>query len=378
MKNLLPPILFILSLLCVSAPLHSQYWELWDEISGSPTDIKIFNDERYITLKTGELFIGDSLVQTFEVETSNETGLHSVDIWNGRLCVYLSSPDSIQRLICEGDTILEIPYISPYSNRHRGGGLVHSQGVLYIGTGCGSASDNAAQDTMDPRGKVFAITDSTITLLAYGLRNPWKMDVRGDTLYIADVGDREEEEVDRILADSINLSSPVNLGWPCIEGNYVHDTICGPTHGPLFTYPREAAGNAIIGGAYFEDAFFWCDNYFKFGGMVYDDSTWMKFQCPQWPIGMYTHGDTLFLYDYAGKIYKWSEEGPLSLDSIPPDKPHHHLTQEERWEKERRWRLHELYGEAYMSYDFKVYPRRPTVAGIYYYFAEERWVIIVD
>lgn len=302
--------LVLLTLFTISS-LSAQSWELAEDLHGFITDIEIINGERYTTFKTGELLVGDSIIHTYEAQPGQETGLLSVLFWNGQICINISSMDSVQRIICGQDTIISVPYKNPWSPRHRGGGLVYSGGILYAGFGYG-ANAYDSQDSMDYRGKIVAITDSTVSIYASGLRNPWKIDARGDTLYISDVGDHQEEEISRI--DTAGL----NLGWPCFEGNIQHDTTCGSTWGPLFTYPRAKSGNAIIGGKYFQDAYWWCDNYYRFGGKVYDDSTVVKIPCPQYPDGMYVHNGEIFVYDYTGKIYRWVE-APLSIDSVPPD-----------------------------------------------------------
>ena len=56
-------------------------------------------------------------------------------------------------------------------------------------------------------------------VVAYGLRNPFRMAVRPGTteLWIGDVGWEGYEEINR-LADPTNLSV-TNFGWPCFEGN---------------------------------------------------------------------------------------------------------------------------------------------------------------
>lgn len=64
---------------------------------------------------------------------------------------------------------------------------------------------------------------------AYGLRNPWQFSFDGQTgdLYIADVGQREWEEINFEPADS---EGGVNYGWPILEGSYCYppDADCAP------------------------------------------------------------------------------------------------------------------------------------------------------
>lgn len=322
-------LLTIVAFLIVSLG-SAQSWQLHEDINGFITDIEIINGQRYTTFKTGELLIGDSIIQYYPVQLFQETGLLSVCFWQDSICVMVSGLDSIQRIICGSDTILEVSYKSPWAIRHRAGDMVAVDSVLYASFGYGTDPDDA-QDTTDFRGKIVAITADTAVIYAYGLRNGWKIDTANGFLYIADVGAQKEEEIDRIQ------EAGFNLGWPCIEGGFVHDTTCGVTKSPFFTYPRDTVGNAIIGGKYFRGAYWWCDNYYKFGGYVFDDSTWVKIPCPQYPDGMYVHGDSLFVYDYTGKIYLW-DDNPLSLDSIPEDEedPEYRttltITQEEiRW-----------------------------------------------
>lgn len=307
----------LLTLIIVSVCLTStqaQSWVLHDNISGFITDIEMHNGQRYTTFKTGEVLQGDSIIKNYPCQLFQETGLLGICWWQDSLCVSVSGLDSIQRVICGTDTLLSVSYKSPWSTRHRGGDMVAVDSTLYVAFGDGSAPDSA-QSLTNFRGKIVAITSDTSYIFAYGLRNPWKIDTTNGLLYLADVGNQTQEEVDRISLDSIGK----NFGWPCIEGNHVHDSTysCDPTIPPLFTYQRAMAGNGIIGGKFFDGQYWWCDNKFKFGGMLLD-TFWTKIPCPEYPDGMYVNGDTIFAYDYTGKIYRW-EETPLSLDSIPLD-----------------------------------------------------------
>ncbi len=56
-------------------------------------------------------------------------------------------------------------------------------------------------------------------IVAYGLRNPFRLTVRPGTkeIWIGDVGNLTWEEVDR-LPDPSAASAPPNFGWPCWEG----------------------------------------------------------------------------------------------------------------------------------------------------------------
>jgi len=59
--------------------------------------------------------------------------------------------------------------------------------------------------------------DNAKRIVAYGLRNPFRITTRPGTseVWIGDVGYNSSEEVDRIVAPT---SAPRNFGWPCYEG----------------------------------------------------------------------------------------------------------------------------------------------------------------
>jgi uncharacterized repeat protein (TIGR03806 family) len=86
---------------------------------------------------------------------------------------------------------------------------------------------------------------------AWGMRNPWRVSVDGDNLWVGDVGQGDREEVDQISISS--SASNNNYGWPCFEGNLSFDPnipacLAGPTlQPPLLDYTR-ADGSSITGG----------------------------------------------------------------------------------------------------------------------------------
>jgi glucose/arabinose dehydrogenase len=91
-------------------------------------------------------------------------------------------------------------------------------------------------------------------IVAYGLRNPFRMTVRPGTneVWIGDVGWSDWEEIDRLVTPAD--SSPDNFGWPCYEGNgrqpgydSANLTICESLYAqpnavapPYFTYKHSA------------------------------------------------------------------------------------------------------------------------------------------
>jgi len=89
--------------------------------------------------------------------------------------------------------------------------------------------------------------------LAYGLRNPWRFSFDGGNLWIADVGQDVQEEVDFTPAGS---SGGENYGWDIKEGNLCHepDVGCDSTGlvDPVLTYNHDRRRCAITGGYVYE------------------------------------------------------------------------------------------------------------------------------
>ena len=160
-------------------------------------------------------------------------------------------------------TILDV--IKPRKWHYGGAIRFGPDGMLYLGIGENYLSEKAQRlDTL--LGKIIRIDVRGATpeqpyrippdnpfannpeargeIWAYGLRNPWRMDFAPDgRLFIADTGDKTEEEVSLAAAGA-------NLGWPMCEGNVCEEGVKADADGltaPIFTYGRED-GCAIIGG----------------------------------------------------------------------------------------------------------------------------------
>lgn len=128
----------------------------------------------------------------------------------------------------------------PHYPNHKGGALVFGpDGYLYIGVGDGGSGgdpDNRAQNKNELLGKILRIDvdhgdpyaipasnpfkkDMSVKpeIWAYGLRNPWRMsfDKQTHDLYIADVGQSNQEEIDWQKAGD---KGGENYGWRCYEG----------------------------------------------------------------------------------------------------------------------------------------------------------------
>lgn len=139
-----------------------------------------------------------------------------------------ADPES-ERIVLEAD--------QPASN-HNGGSIDFGpDGFLYIAIGDGGGADDQFQNGQDtttllgaisridvdnvpdgaaygiPSDNPFAQTDGPERdeIFAYGLRNPFKMDVSRSGVWVGDVGQNKWEEVNRVEAGG-------NYGWNTVEG----------------------------------------------------------------------------------------------------------------------------------------------------------------
>lgn len=158
----------------------------------------------------------------------------------------------------------------PFSN-HNGGSLKFGpDGYLYIGMGDGgSAGDpgNRAQNINENLGKMLRIDVDAASpygipadnpyvgitgndeIWAIGLRNPWKFsfDMANGDLWIADVGQNQVEEINKIAAPT---TTGLNFGWKCYEGNSVYSSCSGTATYtfPIAEYTHTGGACSITGG----------------------------------------------------------------------------------------------------------------------------------
>ena len=213
---------------------------------------------------------------TYDINTGNATFPYAV-----RLVRYhvSSNPD-----VADPASAFVILAVDKKFTNHNGGMIAFGpDGYLYWGTGDGGSGgdpDNNAQnlqsllgkmlrldvDSTPPSGKTYVIPTSNPffnnsnpavkkEIWAYGLRNPWRwsFDRSNGNLFIGDVGQNIEEEIDFQPASSTGRE---NYGWHVKEGNlcYSPSTNCTPpAHyvAPVAVYDHGAGdinGCAVTGG----------------------------------------------------------------------------------------------------------------------------------
>ena len=90
---------------------------------------------------------------------------------------------------------------------------------------------------------------------ALGLRNPWRMALAGDSLFIADAGDRLTEEI-----NALDLRNPGDdFGWGIAEGTTCYVSDCSGLTPPLYSYPTGPNCATVIGGAMYRGRFWFAD-----------------------------------------------------------------------------------------------------------------------
>lgn len=227
--------------------------------------------------------------------------------------------------------------------RHYGGAIAFGpDGYLWFSSGDGASARTQGQDpnTMYAavmridvdRGDPYAIPEDNPfvdgggagEVFAYGLRNPWRIsiDSRDRLIYIADVGQGDEEEVNVVSIDQ----GGYNFGWSDMEGaRCFHRQDCDPADytAPALTYTHEE-GLSVTGGHVYrgreipeiDGVYFYADwvnawiRSFRYaGGAVTEERDWTS--ALEGPVGQPNsfgvdgHGE-LYLVTHGGQIYKFT------------------------------------------------------------------------
>lgn len=159
----------------------------------------------------------------------------------------------------------------PYGN-HNGGQLaIGPDGMLYLGLGDGGSGGDplrAGQDLstwlgkilrLDPAGDPYAVpADNPYAagggepeIWVSGLRNPWRFsfDAATGDLWIADVGQNDTEEIDRLAPGE---AAGADLGWSTLEGDRCFrsaDCDRSGTVPPVAVYRHaDGLGRSVTGG----------------------------------------------------------------------------------------------------------------------------------
>jgi glucose/arabinose dehydrogenase len=298
-----------------------------------------------------------------DVINSGEQGLLGIAFSNdGRYLYvdYTAQPDGrtvvLEYLVGDRTTVdassrrqlLEVA--QPYANHNGGNVVVGPDGYLYVGLGDGGSGGDPhgnGQNASEPLGSILRIDpvggdedepylvppgnpfadgdEGAPEVWLYGVRNPWRFSfdpLTGD-LWVADVGQDDWEEIDRLPATGgFDAGRGANLGWNAMEGThpfegenppgavlpiyeYSHEDGCSITGGYVY---RGTAIRELVGAYLFAD---YCAPGVRAiqvdGDSVIDERTW------DLPVEQVQS----FGEDADGELYVLLESGPV-LKLVPP------------------------------------------------------------
>lgn len=189
----------------------------------------------------------------------------------GNLETVIARYQSDGKTATAGSEEILLTYEQPYSN-HNGGKIMFGQdGFLYIGAGDGGSGGDPKRNGQNLNtllGKILRIdvdkkanglnygipannpfvsnNNARPEIFAYGIRNPWKMNVDRKTgkIWLADVGQNTKEEINIVTKGG-------NFGWRTTEGFDCFDPSKNCDRAglidPVFDYGTEE-GKSITGG----------------------------------------------------------------------------------------------------------------------------------
>jgi glucose/arabinose dehydrogenase len=259
------------------APLESLAYE---EIAAVefPIHMVTWGESALIATKDGQVWafengeLGDAplLDISDQVRNDGEQGFLAIAVHPGdesRVFAHYSDNDGdtvVSELAWDGEALgaeeVIFTHDQPASNHN--GGMIQfgADGALYLGLGDGGRSNDVfgnGQNTETLLGGLVRIDvdgGGEPTLWQYGLRNPWRFWIDGDSIYIADVGQNAFEEIN--LA---SLDEGHNYGWPITEGLHCFSPASGcDTEGltlPIVEVGHGDAGTcSITGGVLYSGA----------------------------------------------------------------------------------------------------------------------------
>jgi glucose/arabinose dehydrogenase len=330
------------------------------DLTAPDGDTRLFIVEKGGTIrivKAGSLLPTPFLDISGQVSTGGEQGLlglafHPLYATNGRFIVHytdLAGDTRVSQFRVSpdpdvADAASEVSILAddqPFANHNGGQVLFGPDGYLYITLGDGGSSDDPGRRgqsladllgsilrvepldgggyTVPPDNPFVSTAGARPEIWSYGLRNPWRVafDPGTGDLYIADVGQRQWEEVD-VSPSADGAGKGLNFGWSIMEGpeclrdsscdqddlelpvlSYGHGDGCSISGG--FVY-RGAAIPALQGHYFYSD---YCRGWvrsFRFeNGSAADQS--------QWPALAPGGGVPSFGRDATGELYVMSTDG---------------------------------------------------------------------
>ncbi len=226
------------------------------------------------------------------------------------------------RGLFDRDTLQTLLTIAqPYANHNAGDIVIEPSGTLLVPMGDGGSGGDPLRVSLDDKsllGKVLRVDPATrkVTVLAKGLRNPWRVDLHNDRLWLADVGQNKWEEVSVLdVVSSRTTSTVVDFGWSAYEANdrFNDDQVSANHVPPVVAYEHGDDGCSVSGGAVaasgaLRDRYVFAD---YCSGRVWSIATnesrpekVLHFDDLDAPVGVVRVGDKLLVLSLSGTIWQ--------------------------------------------------------------------------
>src|SRR5690606_39722617 len=159
-------------------------------------------DHLLVSCKEGVVFdwtpAGRDTLIHLDVETDGESGLLGLTRISNKLYLQYVDHNFDQHIVSVDsltiDTLLSVHTLTNFPN-HRGGDLDTDGTHLYASIGEGLGDDGYVL-ILDTLGNILSE--------AHGLRNPWKIHVSGEDIWITDVGDQDREEINLVPIEDLD------------------------------------------------------------------------------------------------------------------------------------------------------------------------------
>ena len=283
----------------IQFPIHMVPWGDSALVASKGGQVWIFED--------GELGSAPVLDIADQVRNEGEQGFLAFAVHPGdenRVFAHYSDNEGdtvVSEFSWDGEMLVseEILFTHDQPAGNHNGGMIQfgPDDALYLGLGDGGGSNDAfgnGQNTETLLGGIVRIDvdgGGDARLWQYGLRNPWRFWVEGESVFIADVGQSAYEEIDVAALDEGR-----NYGWPITEGLHCFSPASGcETDGltlPVVEVEHGDAGTcSITGGVVYRGAaipeidghFFYsdyCGGYLRSflydGGEVAEETDWTE------------------------------------------------------------------------------------------------------
>jgi hypothetical protein len=285
-----------------------------------PVNLAAYGDTVWVVERGGRVVSRDGevlidLAIDFGDNPKPESGLLSVEFWEGGYWLYVAWPDTgVSELwhLPYGATSLVGDPLRVWGPApwHYGGGMEYHEPWLYISIGdgaAGAAHAHEPQKLRPDRGAILRYHARTGQWepAAIGLRNPWTWTLEDGVFYIGDVGAQDAEEINIAPhAPSNDQGAIPNFGWPVFEGSECVRDGCEDLGYimPVIEYLNDGP-NAVVLGGLLDGELVWTD--FFSGVIHYTNSETLEtrtLETDYMPTSLLIHNGEVWVASYDGRV----------------------------------------------------------------------------